>query len=125
MRVELSWTISAADLGPGRCCVCRKGFERGIIEAHVISDADRLDLGEVCPACLETGEEHIERRTHAELRLSIMGMDRQLRMEKRAIVEGLEACPSFAEYTALEAACGGPRYATDEEAQAAWERGEW
>ena len=49
MRVELSWAISASDLRAARCCVCRKGFERGVIEANLISDSDRLHIGEVCP----------------------------------------------------------------------------
>ena len=55
MRVELSWMIIVRDLRPAHCCVCDKGFERGVIEANLVSDSDRLHLGEVCPGCLEQG----------------------------------------------------------------------
>ncbi len=125
MRIELSWTISASDLRPSTCCVCRRRYERGVIEADLTSDSDRLHLGEVCPACLEQGAEYMERRMHSNLLFSIMLSEAQIYMEKRAVEEDLEVCPSWEEYRVFEAGCGGSRHATADEAQAAWERGEW
>jgi len=125
MRIELSWTVCASDLRATLCCVCRRRFERGVIEADLISGSDRLHLGEVCPACLARGAEYVERRMQSNLRFSIMLSETQIYMEKRAVEEDLEVCPSWEEYRVFEAGCGGPRYATAEEADAAWERGEW
>lgn len=75
--------------------------------------------------CIERGAEYIERAMHHNLWFSITLNETQICMEKRAIEEGVEVCPSYAEYEALKSGVGGPRYATAEEAQAAWERGEW
>lgn len=125
MRVEMSWTVTASDLRRTLCCVCRKDFVCGVIQADLVSDSDQLHVGEVCPACLERGADYIERTIRFELRMSSTMAERQARMERRASEECLEVCPSFHEYGIFEAGCGAPRYATDEEAQAAWERGEW
>jgi hypothetical protein len=125
VRVELSWAISASDLGAADCCVCNKGFERGFIVADLISDSNRLHLGEVCPTCLKRGTDHIGERMRSNLRFSYTWAEIQAYMEKRASEEDLEDCPSFEEFEALEAGCGGVRYATKQAAEDAWFRGEW
>lgn len=125
MVVELSWIISDTDIREAKCCVCRGKFTREFVEAHLVSDSDRLHLGEVCPECLHRGAEYIERRTLKNLEFSTMLSESQLYMERRALTETLEVCPSPEEYEMLKAGVGGPRYATMEEANAAWKRGEW
>lgn len=125
MVVELGWTMSASDISEARCCVCNQTFTREVIEAHLVSDSDRLHLGEVCPECIERGRDHIEARMRWNLRMSSMMQIAQARMEARASAETVEACPSSEEYAAFKAGVGGPRYAPQEEADAAFERGEW
>jgi len=122
--IEFGWTVSASDMHDARCCVCNRGFRRGPVTADVISDADRLHIGEVCPSCLEAGAAEMERRLVRRLEWQTMMQEHDIYMTRRAIQEDLRA-PSYAEFLAFEQAVGGPRYATDEEAQAAWERGEW
>jgi hypothetical protein len=125
MVIELSWTIVDADICETRCCVCRHKFARQVIETKLVSDSDRLDLGEVCPTCIERGADYIEERMRENLAFSSMLAEAQAYMEKRALAEDLESCPTFEEYELLKAGVGGPRYASAEEAGAAWERGEW
>lgn len=125
MVVELSWTITAADFREAHCCVCGGEFIRGVVEAHLVSDSDRLHLGEVCPECIGRGAWRIGVRMRKNLRMSSMMQMAQARMEARASEEPVESCPSPEEYEAFAAGVGGPRYASREEADAAHERGEW
>lgn len=125
MVIELSWIVTASDIAQARCCVCRKSFMREVIEASLLSDSDRLHLGEVCPGCIERGAAYIEEEMHRELALSVMKAETQIYMEKRALGESLEVCPSFSEFELLKRSVDGPRYASSEEAEAAWQRGEW
>lgn len=125
MFIELSWTVTASDIREAGCCVCNKKFTREVIEANLVSDADRLHLGEVCPECIGRGAKYIEERMRKNLTWSVSMALAQARMERRALGEVVEACPSPEEYEALKAGVGGPRYASQEEAEAAYERGEW
>ncbi len=94
MVVELSWTITASDITETRCCVCSGKFIREVIEANLVSDSNKLHLGEVCPECLHRGADYIEERMRSNLRMSSMLYAAQVRMEARASKERLEACPS-------------------------------
>lgn len=131
MIVEFAWTITSDDFRELVCYVCKKSFTRGCIEIVLVSDSDRLFLGESCPACLRRGCEYMEREMRFHLDLSAQRLRataamarRDAEAERRASMESLR-CPSFEEYQALEAGCAGPRYATREEAADAWHEGLW
>lgn len=125
MIIELSWAISEDDLRQTHCCVCNKSFERGVVEINVLSDSDRYHIGEACPACIYKGAEYMEAVLQSRLRFRSTIHAAGAEMERRASEESISECPSYEEYDAFAASCAGPRYATGEEAQAAWERGEW
>jgi hypothetical protein len=99
----------------GWCCVCRARYESSVAEAHLITDF-RMDLGELCPACLERGDEHIERVIQKRAELLRMKADAY----ERAASEYVEDCPSIEEYRTLERAIGRPRYGSLEEADEAY-----
>ncbi len=61
MQIEVYQVLTPDDLGEGRCCACCRSFSRSVVEIHLLTDY-RLDLGELCPACLERGPEHIQRK---------------------------------------------------------------
>lgn len=125
MRIELSWCISASDLREARCEVCNQRFTRRVVEIHVVSDSDDLHIGECCPDCFQRGHEYVEATVIQNLRRNLMMSEASIRMERRAVSECLADSPTFEEFQLYEAGCGGPRYASREEAEAAYERGEW
>jgi len=68
-----------------------------------------MNLGELCPACLERGPEHIERWTRYRAQLA---REEANEME-RAASESVEDCPGIEEYRMLEQAVGRPlRYSS-------------
>ena len=115
MQVEVWQVLTPDDLGKGRCCTCGLVYGRSVAEIQLLTEY-RLDLGELCPACLERGPEHIERwiRYRAE----------QARTEaeelERVASEYVEDCPSVEVYRMLERAIGEPRYGSLDEADGAY-----
>jgi hypothetical protein len=94
--------------------VCRRAFCRSVAEAYLFTDFG-MDLGEVCPACLDLGPEHMEERI-GERALNARIDAEQL---ERAASETVEDCPSVEEFLAMEQAIGQPQYASFEEADRA------
>ena len=75
----------------------------GEATAWAISNANTL-IGEVCPACLESGAPHIEAKLDERARLSrvIAEQDEQIASE------GVEDVPSVDELLVAETFYGGP-----------------
>jgi hypothetical protein len=117
MKVKIRQALTPEDLCEARCCVCRRTFYRSVAEAYLFTDFG-MDIGEICPACLEAGPEHIEREIQDRAR------DARADAEEleRAAAEPVEDCPSIEEYLAMEQAIGEPRYASFEEADQGFPR---
>jgi hypothetical protein len=58
MRIEATWTLSAAHVGDQPCAIRERRFYLGAATAQAISDDDVI-LGGVCPACILAGPEHM------------------------------------------------------------------
>ncbi len=115
MQVEVWQVATPNDLGKGACCACGLVYERSVAEIHLLTDY-RLDLGELCPACLERGPEHIERRIQERAEWA----RRTAEELERAASEYVEDCLSIEDYRMLERATGRPRYGSLEEADRAY-----
>jgi hypothetical protein len=115
MRVEVVWTVSSADVGEQSCAICGGRFWLGSATAQAVSDSEGAVLGEVCPACLSAGPEHMTRELELRARWSRL----QAEWDEAIAAEPFsEDCPTLDEYLALEAALGAPLHATLEEAEA-------
>jgi hypothetical protein len=114
MRVEVWQVLTPDDLREGKCCVCWLRFQRSVAQVSLLTDA-RMELGEVCLACLERGPEHIERRICEQAELARITAEEM----ERAASESVEDCPSVEEYRMLERAICKPRYGSFEEADRA------
>jgi hypothetical protein len=111
MRVKVLQMLTPDDLCDAWCCACRRRFPRTVAEIHLFTD-ERMDLGELCLACVEAGPEQIERgirRRAEEARIEAEEME-------RAASETVDDCPSIEEYLVMERAIGKPRYVSFEEA---------
>lgn len=115
MQVEVWQVLTPDDLGKGGCCACGLVYGRSVAEIHLLTD-NRMDLGEVCPACLERGPEYIQRKIDERAEAA----RRTAEELERAASEYVEDCPSVEEYRLLEQAIGRPRYGSFEEADKAY-----
>ena len=62
MQIRIARTREDQEPGERDCGICRNVFWLGEATAWAITDDNAL-IGEVCPACLEGGASHIERRS--------------------------------------------------------------
>ena len=113
MRIEVVWTLVPAHTGDQPCAICRKRFWLGAAAALAISDSDVL-LGNVCPACLHAGPEHMADELEQRARWRRL----QAKEDESVAAEPFGDCPTLDEFLALEAALGSPLHATVEEAEA-------
>jgi hypothetical protein len=113
MRIDVTWTICEAHAGDQPCAICEKPFWLGPATAQAISDDDVI-LGEVCPACLLAGPEHMADQ------LERRAMWSRLQAEEDEVFAGEDFgdVPTLDEFLALEAVLQTPLYATVEEAEA-------
>src|SRR5215218_10889932 len=111
MLVELHRMATPEDLGEGWCCACGQTFERSVVEAHLYTE-DRVTLGELCPACLSRGPEHIERRIAEQAQWARMEADEM----ERAASETVDECPTLEEYQMLVRVTREPKHRSVEEA---------
>ena len=107
MRVEVAWTMSPAHMGDQPCAICRNRFWLGPAMAVAVSDGEAV-LGEVCPACLLAGPEHMRDELERRARWSRL----QAEEDEALAAEPFGDCPTLDEFLALEAALGSPLYAT-------------
>ena len=119
MRIVLERTLIAGDVGEQRCSIRRRKFWLGAASALAVSDGDVL-LGEVCPACLEGGAEHMEAELETRARWSRWIAD----LDERLATEGFDEPPSASEYLMLETVYRTPRYGDCGEAEAAFAEGD-
>jgi hypothetical protein len=91
MIITLERTPAPEDMGPTGCAICTQEFEQGVVLAWATtSEADRGEMGGVCPECVEHMGYHPSGRF-----------------------------PTVAEYRRLEAEWLTPVYASGEEADRA------
>ena len=113
MRVEVTWTACREHVGDQPCANCGGRFWLAAATAYAVSDRGIL-LGEVCPACIAAGPEHMATELERRARWSRM----VAAQDEEFASESFEECPTLDEFLALEAALGAPLFATIEEAEA-------
>ena len=125
MRIVLERTACPRDMIERRCCVCDRPFQVGCVTAIAMSESGKIEIGQVCPDCLERGANWIEERIVRRHETDLMLHERAVRDCRQIISEYLSECPTAQEFRMLERLTRTPRYRSGDEAQAAIERGEW
>jgi len=125
MRITIHQTGSDADLREQRCCVCRQRFYLGPASCLLFSGCDsgrgkEVLWGEVCPACIEGGPDHIQGWLDGRARWSRMIAEQ----ETEAAEEGITDCPTLDEVLAAESYYERPMFRTGQEYEDALSRGE-
>ena len=113
MQIELVQVHTPEDMSRTNCCACGLLFEPDPAIAMLLSDA-RVHHGDVCLRCLSRGLEHIEERKRKRAYWSRMKVDE----DERIAGECVEDMPTVEEYEMFSRLCGGPRFASIEEANA-------
>jgi len=117
-------SISPEDMREYRCCVCNQRFQGGVVEAIVLSD-DNVHMGSCCPSCLEHGPDWIGEKLRSWARCRALLSRMAVAHAEAVSQEVMKECPTAGEALMLEKIWQTPRYRNADEAQAAWERGEW
>jgi hypothetical protein len=120
MRITLQQTGSKDDLGKAGCCLCHRDFYLGPVTCWAISERSNILWGEVCPACIEHGPEHIQRR----LDMAALGAQVDAQQRTETAEEGVTDCPTLDQVLAAEAFYERPRFETSKEYEEALDRGE-
>jgi hypothetical protein len=113
MQIELVQVHTPEDMSRTNCCACGLLFEPDPAIAMLLSDA-RVAYGVVCPRCISGGSEHLEERMRQRAHWSRLEAEE---MEQIAS-EYVEDMPTVEEYEMFSRLCGGPRFASIEEANA-------
>ncbi len=114
MRIVLKRTLSGDDMGEMRCGICSRQFWLGACTADAVSERN-VHLGEVCPACIEGGVEHMQWWLDESARWSA----RIAEQDAEHAAEGFTEVPVPEEYAMLEKIYRTARYPTGQEAQEA------
>jgi hypothetical protein len=117
MQIELVQTHTPEDMSPTNCCACGLVFEPGPALAMFLSD-DRVHHGYVCPRCISRGPEHLEERMRKRAYWRAHWARREAEELEQIASEYVEDMPTVEEYKMFARSCGGPRFASIEEANA-------
>ncbi len=100
MRITLHQTGSDADLGEQGCCICKQRFHLGPASCLAFSGpAPEVLWGEVCPACIERGQDYIQATLDWKAGWTRMAAQQQT----VAAEEGISDCPTLDEVLAADA----------------------
>jgi hypothetical protein len=119
MRITLQQTGIQGDVGEQKCCICRRRFHLGPAMCQAVDESNVL-YGNVCPACVEQGPEHIR----GELQYHAWWTRVIAEQETAAANEEVTDCPTLDELLAAETFYERAMYETCEEYDAALRRGE-
>lgn len=120
MIITLQQTGIADDVGEQHCCICRRRFHMGTAMCWAISEGDNVLWGQVCPACIERGPEHIQGTFEHDAWWARIIAEQKT----SAAEEGISDCPTLDELLAAEAFYERAAYDTADEYMDALERGE-
>ncbi len=97
MQIKLMRTRDWQDPGEEECSICGERFYLGEVTPVAASDAE-IEIGEVCPACIEAGPEELQRRLDARAEFD----RRQADESERFASEGVDYMPTTDELLLAE-----------------------
>ncbi len=114
MRIELTQANVPYEMGRRNCAACSLAFDQGPVLARLLGDGHiPLDVGVVCPTCLDKGRKHIEEK----VRMRAFWAREKAEEYERLAAEHVRDTPTLEEYEVVSRLFDGPRYSSEEEAE--------